>query len=178
LSRNIFEDALEASARFEQFLTHRRLRMTRERREVLDGVLAARGHFEVDELLALLRASGSRVSRATLYRTLTHLVTSGLVHRIEMERGQARYEPMFGRHHHDHLVCLSCGKIIEFESAEIERLQEEVCRRKKFVMTGHIHQIRGACSACSAAASRRPGAIDRSQKAPRRGRAPERRRDA
>ena len=140
---------MQASARFAEYLARHRLKMTRERREILEHVLSVRGHFDADHLLELLRKSGRNVSRATLYRTLARLVDSGLVHKVEMARGQARYEPMFGRHHHDHMVCLSCGKIIEFESREVERIQEEVCRRKKFTMTGHTHQIRGYCATCS-----------------------------
>jgi Fur family ferric uptake transcriptional regulator len=86
-----------------------------------------------------------------LYRTLARLVEAGLVHRIDMAKGQARYEPMFGRHHHDHMICLRCGKIIEFENREIERIQAAVCRRKKFHLLEHTHQLRGHCAACSRA---------------------------
>ncbi len=138
-----------ADSQFTAYLSSHGLRMTRERRVILEQVLSLRGHFDVDDLLARLRKSGRGVSRATLYRNLTHLVDSGLVHKVEMDRGQARYEPMIGRHHHDHMVCLSCGAILEFESDEVERIQEEVCRKKKFVMTGHTHQIRGFCAACA-----------------------------
>jgi Fur family ferric uptake transcriptional regulator len=138
-----------AAARFAEFLSRRRLKMTRERRAILEQVLSVRGHFDVDDLLALLRRSGRHASRATLYRTLSRLVECGLVHKLEMAQGQARYEPMFGRHHHDHMVCVRCGRIIEFESREIERLQDAVCRKKKFTMTGHMHQIRGYCQACA-----------------------------
>jgi Fur family ferric uptake transcriptional regulator len=65
---------------------------------------------------------------------------------------------MFGRHHHDHMICLTCGRLIEFESREIERLQEEICRRKGFTMTGHMHQIRGLCGGCSERAAGRGAA--------------------
>ena len=106
-------------------------------------------HFDVEQPSALHK--GLAVSRATLYRTLPRLVEAGLVHKVEMAEGQARYEPMFGRHHHDHMVCLGCGTIVEFESRDIERLQDEVCRRKKFRMTGHTHQIRGYCARCDRA---------------------------
>jgi Fur family ferric uptake transcriptional regulator len=61
---------------------------------------------------------------------------------------------MVGRHHHDHMICLVCGRIIEFESREIERLQDEICRRKGFRMTGHMHQIRGRCRSCADQAPR------------------------
>ena len=138
-----------AADRFAAYLSRNHLKMTRGRRRLLAQVLAVRGHFDVDDLLGLLRRSGQKVSRATLYRNLPRLVESGLIHKVEMAQGQARYEVMIGRHHHDHMVCLACGRILEFESPEVERIQVEVCRRKKFVMTGHTHQIRGYCSACA-----------------------------
>jgi len=140
---------VDAATRFSEYLKGQRLRMTRERRAILDEMLEVRGHFDADQLLMLFRRKGRPVSRATLYRTLARLVDAGIVHKIEMATGQARYEPMFGRHHHDHLVCVECGRIFEFENRDIERLQEEVCRRKKFTMTGHTHQIRGSCESCS-----------------------------
>lgn len=148
---------MDAGRRFAEYLAKKRLKMTRERRGILEKVLSLRGHFEVDQLHALLHESGQPVSRATLYRTLPRLVEAGLVHKVEMAQGQARYEPMFGRHHHDHLVCLECGRIFEFESREIERIQEDVCRRKRFEMTDHTHQIRGYCASCAAAAASTSG---------------------
>ena len=147
---------MDAATRFADYLRGHRLRMTRERRAILDEMLEVRGHFDADQLLMLFRRKGIPVSRATLYRTLARLVDAGLVHKIEMATGQARYEPMFGRHHHDHMVCLDCGRIIEFENRDIERLQDEICQRKKFTMTGHTHQIRGTCESCSASAGGRP----------------------
>lgn len=148
----------QAAARFAEYLAKHRLKMTRERRAILDKVLGLRGHFDVEQLLTLLNESGLVVSRATLYRTLPRLVEAGLVHKMEMSEGQARYEPMFGRHRHDHMVCLGCSAIVEFESRDIERLQDEVCHRKKFRMTGHTHQIRGYCSRCDRGrTTREPG---------------------
>jgi Fur family ferric uptake transcriptional regulator len=145
---------MDASSHFAAFLADNQLKMTRERRAVLEEMLAVRGHLDADQLLEMFRRKGRPVSRATLYRTLARLVEAGLVHKIEMARGQARYEPMFGRDHHDHMVCLECGRIIEFESQDIERLQEQICRDKRFTMLGHTHQIRGQCAGCSARSSR------------------------
>lgn len=141
---------MDAAARFSEYLARKRLRLTRERRAILEEMLQIRGHFDTDQLLMHFRRKGRGVSRATLYRTLARLVEAGLVHKIEMEHGQARYETMVGRHHHDHMICVACGRIIEFESREIERAQDEVCRKKGFTMTGHMHQIRGHCAACAA----------------------------
>ena len=140
---------MDAAARFSQFLARNSLRLTQERRTILDEMLQIHGHFDADSLLVHFRRKGRTVSRATLYRTLARLVEAGLVHKIEMAEGQAQYEVIFGRHHHDHMICLECGRIVEFESRDIERLQEEICRRKGFKMTGHMHQIRGRCATCT-----------------------------
>lgn len=139
---------MEAIERFARYLSQHGLKMTRERRVILGHLLSVRGHFDVDDLLGRLRKAGHPVSRATLYRNLPRLVDSGLIHKVEMAHGQARYELMLGRHHHDHMICLGCGTILEFESPDVERIQEEVCRRKRFLMTGHTHQIRGYCASC------------------------------
>lgn len=148
---------MDAAARFARYLTSNRLKMTRARRAILEEILAIRGHFSAEDLLAHFRRRRREVAPATLYRTLARLVEAGLVHRIDMSRGQARYEPMFGRHHHDHMICLSCGRIIEFENREIERLQAEVCRRKHFKLVEHTHQLRGYCADCSPGIPAAPG---------------------
>src|SRR5262245_45487470 len=128
---------------FASWLASRKLRVTGERMAVLEEVLRARGHVDIDDLLERFRRLGRPVSRATIYRTLSHLVASGLVQKVATGEGQARYEPMLGRAHHDHMICLGCGEIIEFTNGEIERLQDWVCRRKGFTIVTHTLQIRG-----------------------------------
>jgi Fur family ferric uptake transcriptional regulator len=167
---------MDAAARFSEFLARNRLRLTRERRTILDEMLQVRGHFDADSLLVHFRRKGRPVSRATLYRTLARLVEAGLVHKIEMAEGQAQYEVIFGRHHHDHMICLDCGRIVEFESRDIERLQEEICRRKGFRMTGHMHQIRGRCAACAGGDGKRAAAAPKRRSSPTRAPASGRRR--
>ena len=146
---------MDAAGRFARYLALNRLKMTRARRSILEEILAVEGHFSADDLIAHFRRKKRLVAPATLYRTLARLVDAGLVHRIPMARGQARYEPMFGRARHHHMVCLDCGKIAEFESPEIERIQESVCRRKNFTLLEHTHELRGRCAECSRRESRR-----------------------
>jgi len=135
---------------FAGWLASRRLRVTGERMAVLEAVMRAPGHIDIDYLQDRFRRLKRPVSRATIYRTLTHLVESGLVQRITTGEGQGRYEPMLGREHHDHMVCVGCGEILEFTSGEIERLQDWVCRKKKFAIVSHTLQIRGFCERCAA----------------------------
>ena len=138
----------EPEARLREYLRARNLRMTPERRWVLHGVLSREGHFHAEELLTFLRRRQMPVSRATLYRTLDHLTASGLVKKHRFGTDHALFEPSFGRHHHDHMVCDRCGDVSEFVNEDIERLQAQVCTAHGFVATNHVMQIFGICSRC------------------------------
>jgi Fur family ferric uptake transcriptional regulator len=138
----------EPEERLREYLRGRNLRMTPERRWVLQGVLSREGHFDAEELLAFLHRRHMPVSRATLYRTLDHLAASGLVKRHRFGQGHALFEHIYGRQHHDHLVCDRCNAVIEFTNDEIERLQDEVCEQHGFKVTNHVMQIFGICRTC------------------------------
>jgi Fur family ferric uptake transcriptional regulator len=156
----------EPEERLREYLRSRRLRMTPERRWVLQGVLSREGHFDADELLAFLHRRHMPVSRATLYRTLEHLTASGLVKMHRFGRGHALFEHIYGRQHHDHMVCDRCGKVIEFVNEEIERLQDEVCHAHGFAATNHVMQIFGICSGCQKQDERPGGAPPGQRSAP------------
>lgn len=138
----------ELERSFERRMKRRGFRVTAERRAVLTHAFRHFGHFDVDALLRSLRRRGSRVSRATVYRTVGHLVEAGLLRRYDMGQGPAIYEPAFGRVHHEHLVCVYCGRMFEFVQQRIEELQDEVCRRHRFTPLSHTLQIHGICSSC------------------------------
>lgn len=135
---------------FGNYLEGRGFRRTRERDAIAREILKIRDHFDPEVLQSRLRGKGTRVSRATIYRTLDHLINSGLVRKtsVDLERKLAFYENTLVRSHHEHMVCLKCGVVIEFTSDEIERLQEQVCRKHRFKLTRHTHQILGYCSKC------------------------------
>ena len=134
--------------RFREYLRVRNLRLTPERRNVLETILQREGHFDAEELLRFLRRRNKRVSRATLYRTLDHLRGAGLVWMHRFGGAQALYEHVYGRTHHDHMVCTQCHRVIEFVNEDIERLQEEVCRAQRFLASSHVMQIFGVCDGC------------------------------
>ena len=138
----------QAVERFRTFLAGKRLRMTREREVVLDEIFASREHFDVEDLFARLGREDRHVSRATIYRTLDLLVESGLVNRARFATDTFQYEPRFGTSHHDHMVCTLCGRVIEFVSEEIERLQRKECLKHGFKIKSHRHVILGHCRGC------------------------------
>ena len=134
--------------RFRDYLRKQGLRFTPERQIILKEVVSIRTHFEADDLLVRFRNRGERISRASIFRTLKILVNSGLLSRIAIAENRSYYEHIFGREHHDHMICMRCGKIIEFNNSEIEHLQDSVCREYGFLSTDHILKISGYCSMC------------------------------
>ncbi len=142
---------VEARDRFRSHLARRGLRYTAQRRLVTDATLRREGHYDADDLYEGLRAAGSEVSRATVYRTLGLLRDSGLIKEVLQCRGRASYEAVYGLEHHDHMLCVECGKVIEFRDDRIEELQRRICRRHGFRALEHRMGIRGICKQCAAA---------------------------
>jgi len=151
--------ALTPLERFEEFLQSRRMRMTQQRRQIVDEVFSRHEHFNADELCDLLgRSSAGRVSRPTVYRTLKELEEAGLLRKMNLA-GRRVYEHDYGYPQHDHLYCEKCEKLIEFHSEEVARIREAVAREHHFRPSGHRLIITGLCSEC-ARAKRRPRRLE------------------
>jgi Fur family ferric uptake transcriptional regulator len=134
--------------KFEEFLKSKEFKYTSERKLILNATLSFHNHFDVEELFERLRKQGNNVSRATIYRTIPLLIQSGLITETLHCQDKTSYENIFNKKHHDHLVCVKCGKTIEFFDERIEKLQEEVCRQHNFVPTEHRLGIKGYCEDC------------------------------
>jgi Fur family ferric uptake transcriptional regulator len=136
--------------RFGQFLRSRSLKLTSQRRRLFDRAFATHEHFSAEQLYRWLQTEpGPRVSRATVYRSLALLVEGGFVQALDTGKEELLYEHVLGHPHHDHMVCLDCGRIEEFHDERIESLQLEACRKKGFQLVGHEHRLNGYCRACS-----------------------------
>jgi Fur family ferric uptake transcriptional regulator len=132
-----------------EYFANNGLKLTAERRTILEGIKSLEGHFDADELYELLRRRGEGVSRATVYRTLPLLLKMGIIRETLRGGLKARYEHAIGHEHHDHLECISCGRIVEFKVDGIEMLQEELCRKNGFLPVDHELSIRGYCASCA-----------------------------
>jgi Fur family transcriptional regulator, ferric uptake regulator len=133
---------------FTHYLKQGNYRITPERFHVLDAVLGYDGHFDADELFLRVKSNGVRVSRATVYNTLELLLDCGVVAKYRFGENHSRYEKTIGKPHHDHLICLQCGEIIEFVNRKIEKVQEEVCLENNFKPQSASLQIFGVCAKC------------------------------
>ena len=138
----------ESEKKFRDYIQSRGLKFTPEREAILKHVFESRGHFEAEELLIDMRKNKKIVSKATIYRTLALLVESGLLREVIFGEKHAHYEHVYGHKHHEHLVCIKCGKIIEFSDEKIEKFQDEVCVKNNFKPESHRFQITGYCEDC------------------------------
>ena len=137
------------------YMAEHGLRATEQRRLIIDTFIASEPHVSIDELLTSVRKKDGRIGYATVYRTLKMLAESGIAHERHFDDGFARYELANAKSHHDHLICTGCGRIVEFEEPEIEKLQLVVAERYHFNVTHHRHELYGVCEDCRKTASTR-----------------------
>lgn len=123
-------------------------RWTNQRSLIVRMALATHDHFTADQLLERCQRADPRVSRATVYRTLTVLEEAGFVEGLDTGDGGRRFEHVLGHEHHDHMVCQACGRIIEFRDDELERRQEAAARRLGFRIARHSLRLYGTCRDC------------------------------
>lgn len=134
---------------FREYLGGEGLRLTSERITILREVFSRHDHFEAEDIVMGLRGRGTRVSRASVYRTLPLLVECGLLRCVHLGEKHGHYEHTYGHEHHDHMICSRCGRTIEFKDDEIERLQDRVCAAHAFAPDGHRLEISGVCAECA-----------------------------
>ncbi len=135
--------------RFQDFLQRQGLKLTTERSALVREIFSIHYHFEADELLFKMKQKSLKISRATVYRTLELLVKSGMVRRVHLGEDHYHYEHVTGNSHHDHLICTTCGGVIEFHDEVLEQRQRDICEKKKFTPTFHNLQILGVCDSCT-----------------------------
>jgi len=114
----------------------------------VDEILANPGHFEAEEIVQRLKANRHRVSRATVYRTLDLMKECLLVEQLDFGTQASYYEHVQEGEHHDHLICIRCGNVIEFHNDALETTQSAVCRNFDFQERYHSLRIFGLCSKC------------------------------
>ena len=126
---------------FKVALKKERMKFTDQRYLVLKFLFDNKGHFECEDIIDRLKKRNKKVSRATVYRTLDILVKYDFARKLVLDDGVARYENKIDSPHHDHMICIDTGDIIEFECDEIERLQDEIAAEKGYEVIKHVHQL-------------------------------------
>lgn len=128
------------------FIAERGLRRTAQREAIIEAVLTTKEHFHAEELLEMAKRIDASVSRATVYRTIPLLVESGLLQELDLGKDVKYYDPNFVDHPtHNHLICVDCDKIIEFEDPNMELLENCITRRLGFSPATKMVRIEAHC---------------------------------
>ena len=138
----------DAEKSFTEYLEKKDLKLTSQRRTILNQAMRE-GHFSAEELLKYSKKADPTVSKATVYRTLTLLKEANVIEEQDFGDGKKIYERSQGRKHHDHLICIRCGNIIEFENEAIETLQDSEAQKQNFKIVYHSLKLFGFCQKCN-----------------------------
>jgi Fur family transcriptional regulator, ferric uptake regulator len=138
----------------DQYLEQHKLKQTQQRRQIVECFLKINAHVDAEELLSKLRQEGLEIGLATVYRTLNLLRDAGLVEEHSFNDGRSVFEVAQPHAHHDHLICLECGIVIEFENSEIEKIQKEIATKYAMTLKSHRLDLYGVCEDTNACRSR------------------------
>ena len=136
----------KATEKFESFIRSHKGRLTPQRQFIVREFLELNGHYGIDDLHEHLRKKGQNINPSTIFRTLKLLVQAGVAVERQFANGNTKFDVNVA--HHDHLICLNCGKIVEFDSPKLEQMQMRIVRSHGFDMEYHKHEIYGRCSDC------------------------------
>lgn len=128
---------------FRRYLHGENLKFTPERAMILDAVLRKTALFEADELARDVKQLGHHVSRATVYRTLSHLQDAGICKQVFFDNKQSYYEVIVGEQGNDYLICVETGRVVEFRSDQLRELRDEICRQHGFKPLSHQFHVFG-----------------------------------
>ncbi|WP_461210698.1 Fur family transcriptional regulator [Desulfocurvus sp. DL9XJH121] len=133
---------------FMDWLIRNNLRLTPQRKLILEVFLDAGGHLTPEELFIKVRGICPSIGIATVYRNVKLLARSGLARELRFDDGLMRYAPRPDDHHHDHIICTRCGRRLGVREPEIQHLQDELAARHDFVLTGRRLFLYGLCEEC------------------------------
>ncbi|MCI4625104.1 MAG: transcriptional repressor [Candidatus Magnetoovum sp. WYHC-5] len=139
---------IEAKERFDQYLSKKNLKKTHQRGLIVDIFLKSAKHLTYEELYEVVKAKDKTIGLTTVYRTLKLLTESGIAKTVDFGDRVIRYENTFCSGHHDHLICIRCGKNIEILDENIEKLQREIANRYGFTLKDHTMSLYGICNEC------------------------------
>lgn len=137
-----------AEAIFKQYLKNKRMLSSKQREQILAVFLKTERHPTIDGLYDLVRKKNPKIGLATVYRAMSVICGAGLAREVDFGDGLRRFEHKYQHQHHDHLVCLKCGRVIEVLSPGIEKLQERLAKKHNFIPVRHTMKIFGTCSNC------------------------------
>ncbi|MFC1482646.1 Fur family transcriptional regulator [Candidatus Margulisiibacteriota bacterium] len=134
---------------FSHFLSEHNYAYSDNRKIILNEVFSIHHHFEIHTFIDSLKKKYASISRATIYRTFSLLMDAGLIRKFTDVTGKTYYEHVYGHQHHDHMICTSCGSVIEIHDPKLESAKKKTCEQNGFSPKHHTLQIYGVCKNCS-----------------------------
>jgi len=138
----------EVVENFREFIKSKGLKYTPEREEILREILECKEHFDVDELYIKLKKRGSKVSKASIYRTIPLLIEAGYVQEVYKQNNRAYYEVVLNKMPHIHFICLNCKNVEEIEDERLVTLIKEYADQKGFTLLSYHLEVFGVCNNC------------------------------
>lgn len=133
---------------FQEYIRQRGLRWTQERELILQEIFQIHEHFDVDSLYLQLRQKGAKVSKASIYRAIPLFIDCGLIREVDFSDGHWHYEHIYGHGHHNHLKCLGCGEVQEFEEPSLAQVEHRLAQEYGYNIVTHKLEVKGYCPAC------------------------------
>lgn len=146
---------MDAKEKFSKYVADKGLRHTEQREKVLNVFLNIEKHVTVQELYDLVREKNKGIGYATVARTVKLMCESGLCRPVDFGEGALRYEHKYNHEHHDHLICVNCGKFEEIYSPELEKNQNELVKQYGYTQQSHKLDIFGLCPECANGGARK-----------------------
>lgn len=143
----INRDRLDTKS-YKRIIREMGLKVTKQRMAILEGLNSGRAHVTAQEVYEMVNAKHPEIGFATVYRFLRKMTEQSFVTEVRIGGLPARYE-LTPTQHHDHLTCIKCGKIVEFENEQIEKLQEHIAEKNGFILKNHVLELYGVCGVCS-----------------------------
>lgn len=140
----VSRDRLDSKA-FKRMIREMNLKVTKQRLAILEALNMGQAHVTAQEVFEIVNNKHPEIGFATVYRFLRKLTDNKYVTEVRMGGMPARYE-LAPNNHHDHITCIECGKIVEFQNDQIERLQLEEARKHDFILTSHVLELYGVCN--------------------------------
>ena len=125
---------------FKEALKKEGLRFTSQRLSILEDIVNSSDHRDCDEIHLSVNKRENKVSKATIYRTVDVLLQHDFIRKLDIGDGAVKYESKLDSPHHDHMICIETGDIIEFVDDRIERIQDEIAKKRGYKIIKHVHQ--------------------------------------
>lgn len=139
----------DALADFLRLMNERGLNTTQQRISIAKIFFSMKGHYSLEDIYEKINKRMPSIGQTTVYRTIKLLCEVGLAEELQVGDGVARYEMASDKEHHDHLVCKECGKTVEFNLPDVEKIQQELAESCGFTLLEHHHLLIGICDECS-----------------------------